>query len=113
MHVYTHSAMACLSLIYCTIILIRNYFNLQAFIHPFLARLFWSSVKPDPRALIWSPYEYCNGTFSATKDHSFLSYPSDTNLGEIVFIDFAGAGLVHLCGEFLQLSCIIVVIVQA
>ena len=73
--------------------------NLQAFIHPSLARFFWSAARSDPAAMTWSPYEYCNGTFTATSSHSFTFFPSGTNLGDFVFIDFAGSGLVHLCGK--------------
>ena len=70
----------------------------QAFIHPGLARFFWSSARSDPYGLTLSPYEYCNGTFTAAQNHSFSFHQSD-NLGEFVFIDFAGSGLVHLCGK--------------
>ena len=75
----------------------------QAFIHPSLARFFWSSSRSNPRTLTWSPYEYCNGTFTATRDHMFSSQPGSLNLNEYVFIDFAGSGLVHLCGEFMYI----------
>ena len=70
----------------------------QAFIHPGLARFFWSAARSDPYGLTLSPYEYCNGTFTAAQNHSFSFHQSD-NLGEFVFIDFAGSGLVHLCGK--------------
>ena len=33
----------------------------------------------------------------------FSSQPGSLNLNEYVFIDFAGSGLVHLCGEFMYI----------
>lgn len=70
----------------------------QAFIHPSLARIFWSSsVSPGP--FVWSPYETCNGTFTATFDHRFTSIESEDLGVRFVFFDFAGSGLVHVCGE--------------
>ena len=71
----------------------------QAFIHPSLARFFWSAARSDPPSLTWSPYEYCNGTFTAAENHSFSFHQSDADLEKFVFIDFAGSGLVHLCGK--------------
>jgi len=74
-------------------------FTLQAFIHPLLARFFWSVDSPDIRpGITWSPYAYCNGTFTATRSHEF-TVQNHSNLGDIVFIDFAGSGIVHLCGK--------------
>ena len=74
---------------------------MQAVIHPFLARLFWSSAIPDLRGMMrLSPYRFCNGTFISTKEHEFNIWPeNDTEIGELVFFDFAGSGLVHLCGK--------------
>ena len=70
----------------------------QAFIHPSLARIFWSS-RSDPGPFVWSPYETCNGTFTATIDHRFTSIMREDLGVEYVFFDFAGSGLVHVCGK--------------
>ena len=48
---------------------------------------------------MWSPYETCNGTFTATFDHRFTSIESEDLGVKFVFFDFAGSGLVHVCGE--------------
>jgi hypothetical protein len=71
---------------------------MQAFIHPSIARFFWSATSSDPRGITWSPYAYCNGTFTATKIHEFTF--RDSALGDFIFIDFSGSGVVHLCGVF-------------
>ena len=78
----------------------QNIFILKAFIHPSLARIFWSS-RSDPGPFVWSPYETCNGTFTATVDHRFTSLVNKDLGVEYVFFDFAGSGLVHVCGESL------------
>ena len=48
---------------------------------------------------MWSPFRFCNGTLTVERDHSFTSYPPDEDLRSFVFLDFAGSGVVHLCGE--------------
>ena len=48
---------------------------------------------------MWSPYEACNGTFTANIDHRFSSIESDDLGIRFVFFDFAGSGLVHVVGE--------------
>ncbi len=70
--------------------------HFKAFIHPSLARFFWS-VDSSSRSLTWSPFAYCNGTFTTTIEHEF-SYHTEARSG-FVFIDFGGSGIVHLCGE--------------
>lgn len=77
----------------------QTHSHTQALIHPVLARFFWSSANPDPHRMIMSPYKYCNGTFVTKRDHGFSFHEEDTDLGNIVFLDFAGSGLVHLCGK--------------
>ena len=80
----------------------------QAFIHPGLARFFWSAARSDPPSLTWSPYEYCNGTFTAESNHTFSFHKSGDDLGDFVFIDFAGSGLVHLCGKMFSVISTII-----
>ena len=70
--------------------------SLQGFIHPFLARVFW--VAGNNRPNFGSPYRFCNGSHILDFDHSF-TFTRDSDLGSYVFIDFAGSGLVHLCGK--------------
>lgn len=71
-------------------------FLMSGFIHPALARFFWAAGDREPH--FGSPYRYCNGTFIVNFDHSFDITDSEDTLGKYLFIDFAGSGLVHLCG---------------
>lgn len=73
---------------------------MQAFIHPGLAKFFWSTRVSRSS---WSPYSFCNGTFTATTNHEFTFH--DEEFDNFTFIDFAGSGLVHLCGKTLLTSC--------
>lgn len=57
----------------------------------------WSTGRNEN--LMWSPFRFCNGTQTVERDHSFTSYPPDEDLRSFVFLDFAGSGVVHLCGE--------------
>ena len=84
---------------------------MQAFIHPFLARLFWSSHS-NANFTTWSPYDYCNGTFTANRAHTFQFLSPGEDLGEFTFIDFAGSGLVHICGTCVYI-CLVYQIYQA
>lgn len=89
-------------------ILLHTHTHTQAFIHPGLARFFWSAARSDPPSLTWSPYEYCNGTFTAESNHTFSFHKSGDDLGDFVFIDFAGSGLVHLCGKMFSVISTII-----
>ena len=83
---------------------------MQAFIHPFLARLFWSTpiataVDNNTNYTInnWSPYGYCSGTYVLERNHSFIKFADIVPGHDIfnpTFIDFAGSGLVHVCGKY-------------
>lgn len=46
-----------------------------------------------------SPFRFCNGTLTVERDHSLSTYAVDEDLGHFVFLDFAGSGVVHLCGK--------------
>ena len=72
-------------------------FVMAGIIHPLLARFFWAAGPRQP--LFGSPYRYCNGTYIYDRNHSFFTTDSSDNLQSFVFIDFAGSGLVHLCGK--------------
>ena len=72
-------------------------FIMAGIIHPLLARFFWAAGPREP--LFGSPYRYCNGTYIYERDHSFFTTEPSDNLHSFIFIDFAGSGLVHLCGK--------------
>ena len=65
-----------------------------------LARFFWAAGDREPH--FGSPYRYCNGTYILDRNHNFdITEESTSQLGDYIFIDFAGSGLVHLCGELI------------
>ena len=85
---------------------------MQAFIHPFLARLFWSTpivtgdVNDNTTYTLsnWSPYGYCSGTYVLDRNHTYIKFADvepGHNIFYLTFIDFAGSGLVHVCGKSL------------
>lgn len=82
----------------CNTFTVTKIINSQAFIHPSLARFFWSTSSTDHRGITWSPYAYCNGTFTNTRNHEFSF--REFAPGSYIFIDFSGSGIVHLCGMF-------------
>uniref|UniRef100_A0A1X7U2D2 Ammonium transporter AmtB-like domain-containing protein n=1 Tax=Amphimedon queenslandica TaxID=400682 RepID=A0A1X7U2D2_AMPQE len=71
-------------------------FIMAGIIHPLLARFFWAAGPRQP--LFGSPYRYCNGTYIYERDHQYFTIEPSDNLHSFIFIDFAGSGLVHLCG---------------
>lgn len=50
---------------------------------------------------MWSPFRFCNGTQTVERDHSISVYDTNEDFGEFVFFDFAGSGVVHLCGKLI------------
>lgn len=85
---------------------------MQAFIHPFLARLFWSTPIVNAHEVTenttyhlsnWSPYGYCSGTYVLDKEHNYIKFAAVEpahGIFNLTFIDFAGSGLVHVCGKY-------------
>ena len=57
----------------------------------------WSTGKNEE--FMWSPFRFCNGTRITERDHSFTNYTADEDFQEFIFFDFAGSGIVHLCGK--------------
>ena len=57
----------------------------------------WSAGRNEN--LMFSPFRFCNGTRTVERDHSISVYSTDEDLGNFVFLDFAGSGVVHLCGK--------------
>ena len=49
--------------------------------------------------MMFSPFRFCNGTRTVERDHRFNYYGADEDLGDFVFLDYAGSGVVHLCGK--------------
>lgn len=48
---------------------------------------------------MWSPFRFCNGTRTVERDHPLSNYSADEDFTDFVFLDFAGSGVVHLCGK--------------
>ena len=48
---------------------------------------------------MFSPFRFCNGTRTIEKDHRISNYSAGEDLGDFVFLDYAGSGVVHLCGK--------------
>ena len=70
----------------------------------------WSAGRNED--IMFSPFRFCNGTLTVESHHSFSSYSADEDLGEIVFLDFAGSGVVHLCGKLIYSWCLLIHILR-
>ena len=60
---------------------------------------------------MFSPFGFCNGTQTVERDHRTSMYAPDEDLGDFVFLDYAGSGVVHLCGKLISAIFHILIIV--
>ena len=60
----------------------------------------WSAGHNEE--VMFSPFRFCNGTQIVERDHRISMYAPDEDLGNFVFLDYAGSGVVHLCGKLIS-----------